>query len=268
MSDQTLSNQSNGVEDELFSLLERRDASDFDRVQILYTESSLKLWDRLLAYTRRITERCGVHGIDCEEVVSDSIEKGFSVIIAQFNSHLNNKVPFQFLRENNLSLEMWLKVIIGKPFDGQRGGVVTNHARKALTRNKVFVEVDDIEVLPVFGESDCQLHDLNFDNVECDLYEYLSHLPAIQQFIIESFYGFHEELSFKGDDLKQRLLRSSFSKTEISKVMNRAKRLKIPKDDAKVTQQELACLLDVSNERQIRRLMKEAENDLKIRLNS
>ena len=233
---------------ELLDLLDEVKFDTFDKAADIYLRRAIDLRTRLLGYVKSLN----VRGLDQELIVDEAIEKGFKIITAQYNGHLDKKA-FKFSKQFGLGLVDWLICIIGNSIPGPKGGIVLSHKRKVDKYPLVSDSEYNISTIIDYSDNEQKL------NLEI-LFEGLKKLKdPKRRFIIESYYGLHDELTFSATDLKKRVNICNLKYFDKKDIISRAKLINIPTKSKKLTRKKLALLLD----RSVKQISRDIDNTLK-----
>lgn len=253
----------NPEELELLALLKRNHPGDYDRVMDLYSafaEAARESLEKAAAFGAQ-------DGVDPAEVASDVIFKGFITIHVQMGGVLDDVMGdvqpatnFAFSEETGLTLFAWLKCLMGAAYPALSGdrsklGMLWTHNRRESKRMAREIDLEDNYA----DEGAASENDTN--DIEQMVREGLSELTGRQRFIVEARFGLPENLGFGDVALAARLKASGLP---IGKIKSRAKRAKIEPNAEKLQMQQIAAILDLSDE-QVRRDFRAAKEYLQHR---
>lgn len=224
--------------------------SDFDEASRLYGKLAMRIRPILVAMAAR-------HGITSpSDLVDEAIDTGWQRIYEFFAGELAEDA-FRFT--GPMSLASWLLLVIGKPENPAMGGLIHKHRRadrRRETREAPFEDAHS-DMLRTETEDSDELIEL--------LAQHINRLGPREHFVVSAVYGLAPELGFTVDGIRARCGLANFDRRETDAIVARARRSKIASSSARLSQDEIAALLDTAV-RTVGRLLAHARAELRASL--
>lgn len=254
----------------LLNLLKAALPADFDTATNLYA----KLAEQHRAYLERIASHYSWNGTSKEDVVSETIIKGYVTIAVQMGAseeYLSTDLPvkptknFKFEEDGGLGVREWLKKLMLGKFG--KGGVTRTHNRRSKKLLEMEVEYPEGETidfadpgnLDMEAEIDARTTGDKIDQMEASF----NKLPPRQKFILVARFGLGVDEPFTSQNLAAKA--KEFGLQEVRKISRRATHLGFSPEARKLKIQDIAIMLDIST-KQVSRDMassyKAIKNDL------